>query len=134
MSEPWFTVASHFIGIERHADGVHDNADIAEICKVAGFPGMPESTQWCAAFVGASLRLSGFANAHTLLALGYKDGRFYQRDLRVLLRRIDVGGSDFDGWGGGHFALGRRSAGRAALTAAPFALKRARLAAGTASV
>lgn len=70
MSTPWLTVALHLQG-ERRIEGPRDNPDIVEMFRLAGFDHLHDDTAWCAAFVGACLRLSGFANPRTLRAADY---------------------------------------------------------------
>ena len=70
MSIPWLTVAEHLHG-EKRIKGPRDNPDIVEMFRLAGFDHMHDDTAWCAAFVGACLRLSGYANLHSLRAADY---------------------------------------------------------------
>jgi uncharacterized protein (TIGR02594 family) len=70
MNSPWLTVALHLIG-ERRVRGPGDNPDIVKMFAISGFQNQHDDEAWCAAFVGACLRLSGFANKKSLLAADY---------------------------------------------------------------
>jgi uncharacterized protein (TIGR02594 family) len=70
VSTPWLTVAEHLHG-EKRIRGPRDNPDIVEMFRLSGFDNMHDDTAWCAAFVGACLRLAGYANLRSLRAADY---------------------------------------------------------------
>lgn len=71
MSTPWFTVAERLIGTTEKR-GVVDNPDILEMYRLSGNGWVKDDeTPWCAAFVGACLKLSGYANTGKLNARSY---------------------------------------------------------------
>lgn len=70
MSSPWLTVAHRLEG-ERRLPGHRDNPNILTMFRLAGSPQPNDEVAWCAAFVGACLRLSGYAHKRTLLAAEY---------------------------------------------------------------
>jgi len=61
MSAPWFSAATRFLNDHlKEAQGPANNATIVEMFRVSGHPEVKDDeTPWCAAFVGACLRLSG---------------------------------------------------------------------------
>jgi uncharacterized protein (TIGR02594 family) len=74
MDAPWYRVARQLVGI-KEVPGPKADPRILELFQLAGFPDATrrDETAWCAAFVGACLRLAGFSNKATLLAAGYLD-------------------------------------------------------------
>ena len=71
MSSPWYTVAQSMIGLSETRGAVH-NPSILEMYRLAGHGEIRnDETPWCAAFVGACLKLSGFANSGRLNARSY---------------------------------------------------------------
>ncbi len=74
MDAPWYRVARQLVGI-KEIPGPKADPRILELFRLAGFPDATrkDETAWCAAFVGACLRLAGFSNKATLLAAGYLD-------------------------------------------------------------
>src|SRR5262245_10871428 len=74
MEAPWYRIARELIGT-KEVPGSRANPRILELFRLAGFPDATrnkgDETAWCAAFVGACLRLSGYVNKGTLLASGY---------------------------------------------------------------
>src|SRR5262245_33777532 len=71
ISAPWMVIARSLEG-EAEISGSVDNPRILEMFKVAGHPEIKDDeTAWCAAFVGACLRLSGFQPTFSLLASSY---------------------------------------------------------------
>jgi len=84
MSAPWFSVATRFKGITE-VHGSVDEPKILEMYRLAGHPEIQhDETPWCAAFVGACLRLSGYAGSDSLLARSY---RKFGEDLKQQPRR-----------------------------------------------
>jgi uncharacterized protein (TIGR02594 family) len=84
MSAPWFSVATQFKGLTE-VHGSVDEPKILEMYRVAGHPEVQhDETPWCAAFVGACLRLSGYRGSDSLLARSY--GKFGE-DLKQQPRR-----------------------------------------------
>jgi hypothetical protein len=74
MSAPWFSVATQFKGLTE-VHGSVDEPKILEMYRLAGHPEVQhDETPWCAAFVGACLRLSGYRGSDSLLARSY--GKF----------------------------------------------------------
>jgi len=72
MPAPWFAVATHFKGLAE-VHGATDNPKIVEMFRVAGHPEVKDDeTPWCAAFVGACLRLSGYASSESVGARSYE--------------------------------------------------------------
>jgi uncharacterized protein (TIGR02594 family) len=72
-SPPWFSVATHFKGTTE-VHGSMDNPQIVEMFRVSGHPEVKDDeTPWCAAFVGACLRLSGFRSSGSLGARSYEN-------------------------------------------------------------
>jgi uncharacterized protein (TIGR02594 family) len=73
QSPPWFSVATHFKGTTE-VHGAMDNPQIVEMFRVSGHPEVKDDeTPWCAAFVGACLRLSGFRSSGSLGARSYEN-------------------------------------------------------------
>jgi uncharacterized protein (TIGR02594 family) len=73
QSPPWFSVATHFKGATE-VHGSMDNPQIVEMFRVSGHPEIKDDeTPWCAAFVGACLRLSGFRSSGSLGARSYQN-------------------------------------------------------------
>src|SRR5262245_17171851 len=72
MPIPWFSVATHFRGITE-VHGSVDNPKILEMFRISGHPEIKDDeTPWCAAFVGACLRLSGYRSSGSLGARSYQ--------------------------------------------------------------
>ncbi|MGE0288337.1 MAG: TIGR02594 family protein [Bradyrhizobium sp.] len=72
MQSPWFSVATHFRGISE-VHGSVTNPKIAEMFRISGHPEIKDDeTPWCAAFVGACLRLSGYRSSGSLGARSYE--------------------------------------------------------------
>lgn len=72
MNAPWFSVARHFLGLAE-VSGSTDNPKIVEMFRVSGHPEIDDDeTAWCAAFVGACLRLSGYKGSNSLGARSYQ--------------------------------------------------------------
>jgi uncharacterized protein (TIGR02594 family) len=69
---PWLSLARRLEGTEE-LDGEAVNPLIAEIFRIAGFDHADENTPWCAAFVGACLRMAGYQSTGTLAARDYLD-------------------------------------------------------------
>ena len=68
---PWLIIARNLAG-EAEIKGSVDNPRIVEMFKVAGHAEIKDDeTAWCAAFVGACLRLSGYEPSWSLLASSY---------------------------------------------------------------
>ncbi|MFL9824765.1 TIGR02594 family protein [Rhodoplanes sp. SY1] len=92
MAAPWYSVAMHFRGLAE-VHGATDNPKIVEMFRVAGTPEFKDDeTPWCAAFVGACLRLSGFkgtgsAGARSYLQFGQDLGKKPQRGCIVVFWR-----------------------------------------------
>ncbi len=73
MQSPWFSVATHFKGLSE-VHGSVDNPQIVEMFRVSGHPEVDDDeTPWCAAFVGACLRLSGYRSSGSLGARSYEN-------------------------------------------------------------
>lgn len=73
MSTPWLTVANSLIGT-REKRGAVDNPKIVDMFRLSGHGWVKDDeTPWCAAFVGACLRLSGYASTNKLNARSYLD-------------------------------------------------------------
>src|SRR5438128_7376821 len=73
MPSPWFSVAMHFKGLTE-VHGSVANPQIVELYRLSGHPEVKDDeTPWCAAFVGACLRLSGYRSSGSLLARSYQD-------------------------------------------------------------
>lgn len=71
MSSPWYTVAQSMIGLSETRGVVH-NPKILEMYRLCGHGWVEDDeTPWCAAFVGACLKLSGYANSGQLNARSY---------------------------------------------------------------
>src|SRR5262245_42430303 len=94
MPTPWFSIATHFKGLA----GVHgsvDNPKIVEMFRISGHPEVEDDeTPWCAAFVGACLRLSGYKSSGGLNARSYQNfgqdlGGTPQRGCIVVFSRGD---------------------------------------------
>lgn len=73
MQSPWLSVATHFRGLSE-VHGSMTNPKIAEMFRISGHPEVKDDeTPWCAAFVGACLRLSGYRNSGSLGARSYEN-------------------------------------------------------------
>ncbi|WP_052764004.1 TIGR02594 family protein [Microvirga massiliensis] len=73
MSTPWFIVATSLKGISE-VRGAVDNPKIVEMFRISGHPKVQDDeTPWCAAFVGACLRLSGYRSSGSLGARSYEN-------------------------------------------------------------
>lgn len=71
MSSPWLTIAESLVGITEKRGSV-DNPKILEMSRLCGHGWVrDDETPWCAAFVGACLKLSGFKNSGALNARSY---------------------------------------------------------------
>jgi uncharacterized protein (TIGR02594 family) len=69
---PWLTLASHDLGTHEGV-GKANNPKVVAFFKDAGFPGVKDdATAWCAAFVGAQLKRSGFEPSGSLAARSYE--------------------------------------------------------------
>lgn len=90
MMAPWFTIATYLMsecGAEeqRHLPRAslfrfpswrterRDDQSIVKMFEIAGIPYGREDEAWCLAFIGACLRLAGFANSQSLQASDYGD-------------------------------------------------------------
>lgn len=72
MTAPWFSVATYFKGLAE-VHGSTDNPKIVEMFKISGHPEVDDDeTPWCAAFVGACLRLAGYKSSGSLGARSYQ--------------------------------------------------------------
>ncbi len=72
MQSPWFSVAGYFKGLSEVRGSV-TNPKIAEMFRISGHPEIKDDeTPWCAAFVGACLRLSGYRSSGSLGARSYE--------------------------------------------------------------
>jgi uncharacterized protein (TIGR02594 family) len=72
MPTPWFSVATHFKGITE-VHGSVDNPKIVEMFRISGHSEIKDDeTPWCAAFVGACLRLAGYRSSGSLGARSYQ--------------------------------------------------------------
>jgi uncharacterized protein (TIGR02594 family) len=79
MPLPWFSMATHFKGLSE-VHGSVDNPQIVEMFRVSGHPEVKDDeTPWCAAFVGACLRLSGYRSSGSLGARSYEN---FGRDVK----------------------------------------------------
>lgn len=84
MTAPWFSVATHFKGLAE-VHGATDNPKIVEMFRISGHPEVKDDeTPWCAAFVGACLRLSGYLGSSSLGARSYQN---FGQDLGTTPRR-----------------------------------------------
>ena len=98
MATPWFSVATHFKGVTEVHGAVH-NPTIVEFFRVSGHPEIKDDeTPWCAAFVGACLRLSGYRTtgelgARSYLKFGQDLGKQPQRGCIVVFWRDDPNSS-----------------------------------------
>ena len=71
MNAPWILVANHLKGVSEFA-GALTNPKIDEMFRISGHGEIDDDeTPWCAAFVGACLRLAGFASSGDLNARSY---------------------------------------------------------------
>jgi uncharacterized protein (TIGR02594 family) len=71
MNAPWMLVANYLKGVTE-AEGAVTNPKIDEMFRIAGHGGVDDDeTPWCAAFVGACLRLSGYKSTGSLRARSY---------------------------------------------------------------
>lgn len=77
MAEPgepkWLSLARSYVGI-KEVPGTGSNKKIEDFFKDAGFPGYKDDTAWCAAFVGAVMKRSGYPALGSLAA---RDGGKY---------------------------------------------------------
>lgn len=79
MQSPWFSVAMHFKGLTE-VHGAVANPQIVEMFRISGHPEVKDDeTPWCAAFVGACLRLSGYRSSESLGARSYQN---FGKDLK----------------------------------------------------
>lgn len=73
LSAPWMAVARELEGTAE-INGAANNPKIMEMYRLCHADNISsDSTAWCAAFVGACLRLTGFDNSHSLLASSYRN-------------------------------------------------------------
>ena len=73
MPAACYSVATHFKGLNE-IHGSLSNPQIVEMFRLSGHPEVSDDeTPWCAAFVGACLRLSGYRSSGSLLARSYQD-------------------------------------------------------------
>lgn len=71
MDAPWIVVANYLKGVSEYS-GALTNPKIEEMFSLSGSPWVhSDETPWCAAFVGACLRLSGFKSSNNLGARSY---------------------------------------------------------------
>ncbi len=71
MDAPWLVVANYLKGVSEYS-GALTNPKIEEMFSLSGSPWVhSDETPWCAAFVGACLRLSGFRSSNNLGARSY---------------------------------------------------------------
>lgn len=72
MTDPsWLAIARRYIGL-KEAVGTANNPKVVELFALAGHPEVKtDSTAWCAAFVGAMLKLAGLKGTGTLWALDF---------------------------------------------------------------
>lgn len=71
MNAPWMLVANYLKGVTE-ATGAVTDPRIREMFRIAGFGDVQDDeTPWCAAFVGACLRLSGLESSNRLNARSY---------------------------------------------------------------
>lgn len=69
---PWFDQAEKYLGVHEVA-GMSDNKEILSFFRDAGHPEIThDETAWCAAFVGAMLRRSGYKSTNALNARSYE--------------------------------------------------------------
>lgn len=74
VSKPlWLTLAINDLGIAE-IPGIKNNPKVVAMFKDAGFSGIrDDETAWCAAFVGAKLRLAAIKSSNSLAALSYAE-------------------------------------------------------------
>lgn len=74
VSKPlWLSLAAADLGIAEIVGPKH-NPKVVAMFKDAGFSGITnDETAWCAAFVGAKLRLAGLKSSGSLAALSYAE-------------------------------------------------------------
>jgi uncharacterized protein (TIGR02594 family) len=72
----WLTLAKSYLGTKEvpGAGSSKSNPKIDSFFRDAGFPGFYDDTSWCAAFVGAVMKRSGYP---VLSSLAARSGRFY---------------------------------------------------------
>ena len=71
MIAPWMLIANFLKGVTEATGAVAD-PKIQEMFRIAGFGEVhDDETPWCAAFVGACLKLSGFESSNKLNARSY---------------------------------------------------------------
>ncbi len=71
MDAPWLVVANYLKGVSEFA-GAMTNPKIEEMFALSGSAWVhSDETPWCAAFVGACLRLSGYKSTNSLGARSY---------------------------------------------------------------
>lgn len=71
MDAPWIVVANYLKGVSEYS-GALTNPKIEEMFSLSGSPWVnTDETPWCAAFVGACLRLSGYKGSNNLGARSY---------------------------------------------------------------
>jgi uncharacterized protein (TIGR02594 family) len=71
MDAPWLVVANYLKGVSEFA-GAMTNPKIEEMFALSGSAWIhSDETPWCAAFVGACLRLSGYKSTNSLGARSY---------------------------------------------------------------
>lgn len=71
MTYPWMDIAQTLKNVSE-IKGSNDNEKIVEMYRLCGHPEIKEDeVPWCAAFVGATLKLSGYKGTGSLLARSY---------------------------------------------------------------
>ena len=66
----WMPVAGSYLGLHEIA-GAQDDPRIVEWLRLAGLPGQPDETAWCAAMVGGVLIEAGFRSTRRATARSY---------------------------------------------------------------
>jgi uncharacterized protein (TIGR02594 family) len=103
MDAPWLRVARELIGV-KEVSGRKADPRIVELFRLSGFPEFKsDETAWCAAFIGGCLRLAGYSNRASLLAVQYLHfGKGLGKDPRegcvVVLKPLTSGASGHVGF------------------------------------
>ena len=72
MDTPWMEVARYFLNAGVHrVPGARDDPAIVQMFDICGFRNLHDETAWCAAFIGACLRLAGYDHDNSLHAHDY---------------------------------------------------------------
>lgn len=66
----WLTIGKSYIGL-KEVPGAESNEAIDAFFADAGFPGFHDDTAWCAAYLGAMLKRSGYPTLKSLTARDY---------------------------------------------------------------